>query len=95
MSRKGDCWDNAPAESFFKTLKCELIAKRIYSTRRYARAEIFQYIEVFYNRQRRHSSLHYMTPVEFEQAFPGGCPDITCPEKMRLRPATKAVSEAS
>jgi len=95
MSRRGDCWDNAPAESFFKTLKSELIAKRIYPTRRRARAEIFQYIEVFYNRQRRHSSLDYMTPVEFEEAFPGGCPNTTCPEKMRLRPATKALSEAS
>ena len=95
MSGKGDCWDNAPAESFFKTLKNELIARRIYPSRERARAEIFQYIEVFYNRQRRHSGLDYMTPVEFEEAFPGGCPDTTCLEKMRSRPATKAVSQAS
>lgn len=67
MSRKGNCWDNAVAESFFHTLKVELCHARSYHTRQEARAEIFDYIEVFYNRQRRHSSLGYLTPVEFEQ----------------------------
>lgn len=67
MSRKGNCWDNAVAESFFHTLKVELIHARSYRTRQEARAEIFDYIEVFYNRQRRHSVLGYRTPTEFEQ----------------------------
>ena len=66
MSRKGNCWDNACAESFFKTLKTELIGRIIYSSRLAARAAIFEYIEVFYNRQRLHSSLGYRTPLEYE-----------------------------
>ena len=67
MSRKKNCWDNAVAESFFHTLKVELIHTRQYHTRQEARAEIFDYIEVFYNRQRRHSVLGYRTPAEFEK----------------------------
>lgn len=66
MSRKAECWDNSVAESFFGTLKQELIYHRTYTTREEATKEIFEYIEVFYNRQRRHSTLGYMTPVEFE-----------------------------
>lgn len=66
MSRKGDCWDNAVAESFFRTLKVELTHNRRYKTRQEAQADIFEYIEVFYNRQRRHSYLGYQSPVEFE-----------------------------
>lgn len=66
MSRKGECWDNACAETFFKTLKTELIGSRIYRTREEARAEIFKYIEVFYNRVRLHSYLGYTTPAEYE-----------------------------
>ena len=66
MSRKGNCWDNACAESFFKTLKTELIGRIIYSSRLAAREAIFEYIEVFYNRQRLHSSLGYRTPLEYE-----------------------------
>jgi|WetSurMetagenome_2_1015567.scaffolds.fasta_scaffold205256_2 putative transposase len=68
MSRKGECWDNACAETFFKTLKTELIGPRIYKTREEAKAAIFEYIEVFYNRVRLHSYLGYTTPVEYEQA---------------------------
>lgn len=66
MSRKGDCWDNAPMESFFASLKTELTRGRNYRTRAEARREIFEYIEVFYNRRRMHSSLGYVSPVEFE-----------------------------
>jgi len=67
MSRKGDCWDNAVAESFFHTLKVELIHGKIYNTRQEAKTAIFEYIEVFYNRQRRHSYLGYLSPVDFEK----------------------------
>jgi transposase InsO family protein len=66
MSRAGDCYDNAAMESFFGTLKCELIHDRRYRTRTEARQDIFEYIEVFYNRQRRHSSLGYLSPVAYE-----------------------------
>jgi transposase InsO family protein len=66
MSRRGNCWDNACVESFFGTLKRELIHHRRYATRQTARQDIFEYIEVFYNRQRRHSTLGYCSPAEFE-----------------------------
>ena len=67
MSRKGECLDNAVAESFFGTLKNELVYHEDYKTRAQARQSIFEYIEVFYNRQRRHAFLNYMTPVEYEE----------------------------
>jgi putative transposase len=70
MSRKGECWDNACAETFFKTLKVELIGPRIYRSREEAKAAIFEYIEVFYNRVRLHSYLGYTTPVEYEEDPP-------------------------
>jgi len=57
MSRKGDCWDNAPMESFFRTLKIELVMHCDFRTRDHARVSLFDYTEVFYNRQRRHSSI--------------------------------------
>lgn len=63
MSRKGNCWDNAPMESFFHTLKTELVMHRDYRTRDEARASLFDYLEVFYNRQRRHSSIDYEIPM--------------------------------
>lgn len=67
MSRKGDCWDNAPMESFFKTLKVELIyPKKQYQTRQQAATSIFEYIEIYYNRQRIHSALDYQSPEQFE-----------------------------
>jgi putative transposase len=69
MSRKGNCYDNAPAESFFSTLKNELIHLCRFKTREEAKQAIFDYIEVFYNRQRRHSSLGYLTPLEFKLQF--------------------------
>ena len=67
MSRKGDCWDNAPMESFFATLKTELVYREQFKTRQEAKAKIFEYIEVFYNRQRRHSTLEMKSPVDFER----------------------------
>ena len=66
MSRKGNCWDNACVDSFFGTLKRELVYHRHYATRDEAMQEIFEYIEVFYNRQRRHSTLGYHSPAEYE-----------------------------
>jgi putative transposase len=66
MSRKGDCWDNAVAESFFATIKGELLDHESYATRAEARAAIGDYIDNFYNPQRRHSSIGYVSPVEFE-----------------------------
>ena len=65
MSRKGNCWDNAPTESFFNSLKNERIHGRCYRTRAQVRAEIFQYIEGFYNRNRRHSTLGHISPLRF------------------------------
>jgi putative transposase len=68
MSRKGDCWDNAVAESFFSTLKAELVHRTDYVSRSQARASVFEYIEAFYNGRRRHSALGYVSPVEHETA---------------------------
>jgi putative transposase len=68
MSRRGDCWDNAPMESFFASLKKELVHGADFATRAEARAAIFEYIEIFYNLKRRHSSLGYVAPAEYEQA---------------------------
>lgn len=73
MSRKGNCWDNSPMESFFKTLKTELVYHRHYKTRAEAKLEIFEYIEVFYNRFRLHSGLGYETPEEFERNYENQC----------------------
>jgi len=67
MSRRGNCYDNAVAESFFSSLKNELIHHSSYKTREEARTAIFEYIEMFYNRKRRHQSLDYLTPVEYER----------------------------
>jgi putative transposase len=69
MSRVGDCWDNAVAESFFATLTKELLADGLFATRDEARRELFTFIEIWYNRQRRHSTLGYRTPAEFEAEF--------------------------
>jgi hypothetical protein len=66
MSRSGNVWDNAAMESFFSSLKAERIARRIYRTRDEARADVFDYIERFYNTKRRHSTIGYLSPMEFE-----------------------------
>ncbi len=68
VSRRGNCWDNAVAESFFSSLKKERVKKRIYKTRDLARADIFDYIEMFYNQSRRHSHLGGVSPEAFERA---------------------------
>ena len=68
MSRKGECHDNAVAESFFGTLKTELVDHEDYRTRAEAKQSLFEYIEIFYNRQRRHSYLGYVSPMEYERA---------------------------
>ena len=67
MSRKGDCWDNSVAESFFSTLKKELVYHTRFKMRDKARREIFEFIECFYNRQRMHSYLGYLSPQDFEE----------------------------
>jgi transposase InsO family protein len=67
MSRKGNCWDNAVAESFFKTLKSNLVYQTYFYTKKQAKAEIFEYIEVYYNRTRSHSYLGNLSPVRFEE----------------------------
>jgi len=69
MSKKGDCWDNAVAESFFHSIKTELIHHEKFITRSQANEKIFEYIEIFYNRKRIHSSNNYMSPCEFEEAM--------------------------
>ena len=66
MSRKANCWDNAPMESWFHSLKTELVTHKNYLTRMQAKADIFEYIEIFYNRSRKHSALSYMNPAQYE-----------------------------
>jgi len=67
MSRRGDCWDNAVSESFFASMEKELLLDRVFVSRDHARREIFDYIEIFYNRGRSHSTIGYVSPVEFEE----------------------------
>jgi transposase InsO family protein len=67
MSKKGDCWDNAVAESFFHTLKVELVYRNKFKTRKEAKQMIFEYIEMYYNCKRAHSTLGYFSPAEYER----------------------------
>ena len=67
MSRSGDVWDNSAMESFFSSLKTERTARKVYRTRADAKADVFDYIERFYNTRRRHSTIGYVSPVQFEQ----------------------------
>ena len=69
MSRRANCWDNAPVESFFASLKRELVHDEKYTSRQQAKASIFEYVEAFDNRVRRHSSLGYVSPEEVERAY--------------------------
>ena len=79
MSRQGNCWDNAVAESFFHTLKTALISLEDFDTHEQAQTAVFEYIEVFYNRQRCHSANGYLAPLAYEQALKTN--EISCPEK--------------
>src|SRR3954466_9328 len=84
MSRSGNVWDNAAMESFFSSLKTERIERKTYRTRNEARADVFDYIERFYNATRRHSTIGYVSPVEFAQA---GISLTWCPSnRQQLRP---------
>ena len=87
MSRKGDCWDNAVTESFFATLKKELVYRQQFLTRAQAIQAIFEYVEVFYNRKRKHSHLGYRSPVEFERAVETAarCEEASIPGVSRVR----------
>ncbi len=67
MSRSGDVWDNAAAKSFLSSLRSECIARKVYRTRNQARADVFDYIRRFYNSRRRHPTIGYLSPVDFEQ----------------------------
>ena len=67
MSRSGNVWDNAVMDSFFSSLKTERTARKVYRTRNQARADVFDYNERFYNSQRRHSTIGYVSPMEFER----------------------------
>ncbi len=67
MSRSGNVWDNAGMESFFSSMKTERIARKVYRSRDQARADVFNYIEQFYNLHRRHSTIGYLSPMEFER----------------------------
>jgi putative transposase len=67
MSRPGNVWDNAAMESFFSSLKTERTARKLYRTRDEAKADVFDYIERFYNSKRRHSTIGYLSPMEFER----------------------------
>ncbi len=73
MSRKGNCWDNAVMESFFARLKVELVYAQNYKSAEEAYSSLFEYIEVFYNRVRRHSSLGYQSPVKHEENYYAQC----------------------
>jgi len=79
MSRKGNCWDNAVAESFFHTVKTELVYMEDFNTHEQAQTAVFEYIEVFYNRQRCHSANGYLAPLAYEQALKTN--EILCPAK--------------
>ena len=75
MSRKGNCWDNAPTESFFNSLKNERVHSARYATREQAEADLFEYVAVFYNRRRRHSTLGYVSPTQFLEDWISGQAD--------------------
>lgn len=82
MSRRGNCYDNAVSESFFATLKKELVHQRVYCGRAEAEADMFEYIEVFYNRVRLHSTIGYTTPVEYEANWNRTCTSESSPDSM-------------
>ncbi len=79
MSRKGNCWDNAVAESFFKTLKTELVADYNFENQEVAKSAVFEYIEVFYNKLRLHSANNYRSPANYEEQKLGENIAKNCP----------------
>lgn len=79
MSRKGDCWDNAVAESFFHLLKTELVYHCRWLNHQAAQRSLFEYIEIFYNRERSHSTLDYVSPAQFEQQQLSTIAPLKCP----------------
>jgi putative transposase len=83
MSRSGNVWDNAAMESFFSSVKTERSARKVYRTRDQARADVFDYIERFYNPQRRHSTIGYLSPIEFERIATASL--IRCPPNRQQR----------
>jgi putative transposase len=84
MSRKGNCWGNAVTEAFFGTLKDECVAQACFHTRTVARQTVFEYLECYYNRVRRHSSLDYVRPVAFEQQKCSSPCSVTPPKRVNL-----------
>ena len=82
MGSRGDCYDNAVAESFFATLKKELIHRRSWPTKAELRTEVFDYIEIFYNRQRRHSTLGMLSPVDYENSTLGPTEPIVAASRL-------------
>ncbi len=91
MGSKGSCFDNAVAESFFATLKKELVHRRSWPTRRELTSEVFEYVEAFYNRARRHSTLGYLSPMEFETStlMPDGARDAASRLALACSPASR------
>jgi putative transposase len=87
MSRKGNCWDNAPTESFFATLKKELVHRCRFACRAAAHSALFEWIEVWYNRQRKHSTLGYLSPVTFEEVYRSGQRELSNPLSSLVRQA--------
>ena len=98
MGSRGDCYDNSVAESFFATLKKELINRRAWPSKAELRTEIFDFIEIFYNRRRRHSTLGMRSPVDYENSTlaPGGSRDaasrLTSHERMTITPTAATIN---
>ena len=92
MSRSGNVWDNAAMESFFSSLKTERIGRKTYRTRNHAKADVFDYIERFYNPTRRHSTLGYLSPMDFERQSAGSL--TSCPSnRQQLSRAPAQIGE--
>jgi hypothetical protein len=89
MGSVGDAYDNAMCESFFATLECELLDRRRFKTQAEARMAAFEFIEVFYNRRRRHSSIGYLSPVEYERRYHEGTVDPDARERAIVLAAVK------
>ena len=92
----GDCYDNAMAESFFATLECELIDRRAFQSHAEARMAVFEFIEAWYNRKRRHSALGYLSPEEFERtAAKGASRPATTTDAITTKPSDSALTRST